>query len=76
MFRTNLHPSPLGLALGVILVALWAGVWIGLLAGFGPQTQTRRPGQQPEAARLANSYKLARATAQWSSPETLFPALL
>jgi hypothetical protein len=58
MFRSHLHPSPFGFALGLVLVALWAGVWITLLASYAPQTQTRRLGQLPEAARASNSYVL------------------
>jgi hypothetical protein len=61
MFRRHLHPSPFDFALGLVLVALWAGVWITLLSAYVPQTQTRRLGQQPEAARMVNLYELARA---------------
>jgi hypothetical protein len=59
MFRRHLHPSPFGFALGLVLVALWAGVWISLLASCDAQTQTRRPSQGLEAAREANLYKSA-----------------
>lgn len=61
MFRRHLRPSTFDLALGLVLVVLWAGVWITLLSAYVPQTQTRRPGQQPGAARIANLYELARA---------------
>jgi hypothetical protein len=61
MFGRHLHPSPLGLALGLFLVALWAAVWIGLLTAIAVETQTRRPGWNPGPARVAAELRGARA---------------
>jgi hypothetical protein len=49
MFRRHLHPSPIGLALGLILVSLWAAIWIGILAEL-----TRRPEGRTLSMQTAN----------------------
>lgn len=49
MFERRLHPSPIGLALGLTLVALWAALWIGLFATFAAEARAQPSG----VARLA-----------------------
>jgi hypothetical protein len=61
MFARHLRPSPLGLALGLFLVALWAAVWIGLLASIAVEAKARRPGVDPGAARVSAEQRQATA---------------
>ncbi|MGZ6143689.1 MAG: hypothetical protein ACXWLM_10130 [Myxococcales bacterium] len=55
LFRLRLHPTPLGLAAGFVVIALWALLWawflIGLVRG-APEKQARQPGELPELARV------------------------
>jgi hypothetical protein len=52
MFRLALHPTRLDLAFGLMVIALWALLWIWFLAGLeGPRSDTRQPGEIPELAR-------------------------
>ena len=55
MFRTRLHPTSVGLAGGIVLIALWVLLWswflIGLVRG-APEKQARQPGAIPELARV------------------------
>jgi hypothetical protein len=60
MFARRLHPSPLGLALGLVLLALWAAVWIGVFASAANEARARRPRASPDRAHIA---LLQRATA-------------
>jgi hypothetical protein len=52
MFRSRLHPTPTGLALGLLVIALWAVMWIWFLAqvAVGPQNALRQQGPRPELA--------------------------
>lgn len=54
MFRLALRPSPLAFALGLVLVALWALLWMAALAQVldPPQTAARQPGTLPELTRI------------------------
>lgn len=54
MFRLSLRPSPLGLLLGLVVVAFWALLWIVFLAQVleAPEKTARQPGRVPELARL------------------------
>ena len=49
-----IRPSPFGLVLRVVVVALWAILWIVALAQLlrGPETIARQPGATPELARV------------------------
>jgi hypothetical protein len=53
MFRFRLHPTPAGLAFGVLGIALWALMWLWFLTQVarGPQNAARQPGPGPELAR-------------------------
>ena len=45
MFRTRLHPTPSGFALGIAMIALWALLWVWFLvqlAGTSPSTTAAR----------------------------------
>ena len=42
MFRTRLHPTPAGFALGIVVVALWALLWLWFLVQLGSEP-ARRP---------------------------------
>jgi len=61
MFERRLHPSPIGLALGLTLVALWAALWLGLFATYAAEARARRAGQKPDAARFAEQLRRASA---------------
>jgi hypothetical protein len=49
MFSRHLHPSPLGFALGLVLVVLWAAVWIGILATVSFEARIRSTGAPGQA---------------------------
>ncbi len=55
MFRFPLRPSPFGLALGVLVVAFWALLWMAVLAVTlpRPQTTARQAGHMPALARVS-----------------------
>lgn len=59
MFQRRLHPSPIGLALGLTLVALWAALWIGLFSTLAVEAHARRAGAFPDTARLAEQLRRA-----------------
>ncbi len=53
MFSLRLHPTRLGLAAGLVVVALWALLWAWFLLGVArgaPEKQARRAGEVPELA--------------------------
>ena len=55
MFRTRLHPTSVGLAGGIVLIALWALLWAWFLSGVvrsAPEKQARQPGAIPELTRV------------------------
>jgi len=53
MFRLCLHPTRLGFAAGLVVIALWAALWIWFLAALaGPRSDTRPPGEIPGQARV------------------------
>lgn len=54
MFRLRLHPTPAGLALGVLLIALWALLlcWFLAQVARGPQVEARRRGPSPQLTLL------------------------
>jgi len=54
MFRTRLHPTSVGLAGGIVLIALWALLWAWFLIGVvrAPEKEARQPGTIPELARV------------------------
>lgn len=54
MFRFPLRPSPLGFALGLVVVVFWALLWAAVLAVTlpRPQTTARQAGQLPALARV------------------------
>jgi hypothetical protein len=58
MFRLRLHPTPLGLAAGLIVIVFWALLmtWflIGLI-GWPPEKTARQPGVDPELTRVTFS---------------------
>jgi len=46
MFRSRLHPTPSALAFGLVVIALWALIWLWFLLQLsGPtlEAQARRP---------------------------------
>jgi hypothetical protein len=47
MFRHHLRPSPFGFALGLVLVALWVAVWIGIFATVSLEARARGLGHRP-----------------------------
>ena len=53
MFRLSLHPSPVGLVFGVLVIAFWALLWGLVLAQLvqGPANETRQPRLVPGLAR-------------------------
>jgi hypothetical protein len=53
MFRLPLHPSPVGLVFGVLVVAFWALLWGLALAQlvYGPASERRPPRLAPGVAR-------------------------
>jgi hypothetical protein len=53
MFRRHLHPSPLCLVHGLVLIGLWAGFWISLLTTLLPESQARALESLPAATRVA-----------------------
>jgi len=61
MFRLRLHPTPAGLALGLLAVALWALMWIWFLiqVARGPESAARQPGATPELTRDLRGGRLA-----------------
>jgi hypothetical protein len=54
MFRSILRPSPLGLFLGVLVIAFWALLWLAFFAQIldTPQKSARQAGPVPELARV------------------------
>ena len=42
MFSRHLHPSPLGFAAGLFLVALWMAVWVGVFATVSLEARVQR----------------------------------
>jgi hypothetical protein len=69
MFSSRLHPTPTGLALGVLSIALWAAMWIWFLAQVAtvPQNALRQQGPKPELAQtLPRSERPISARRQWS----------
>jgi hypothetical protein len=53
MFHLRLRPTPLGLVLGVLVIAFWAMLWALFLVqvGRGPTNASRQPGPVPGLAR-------------------------
>ena len=54
MFRFPLRPSPLGFALGLVVIIFWALLWVAVLAVTLPRPQktARQAGPVPELARV------------------------
>ena len=60
-FRQCLHPSPLGFALGILMIAFSLGLWVWILAGLSP-------------ARGENGYSLISSTVfftDWKEPSNI-----
>lgn len=61
MFRLPLRPSPVGFALGVLVIAFWALLWMWFLAQLsGSEAQIRRA-SAPVAARTFAQERRLRA---------------
>ena len=60
LFRLTLRPSPLGFAVGLLVIAFWALLWIAFFAQVleAPENASRQPGAVPELAR-------AKAASGW-----------
>ena len=54
MFRLRLHPTPFGTALGVLVVALWAMLWLVFFVEVS-RIAARQPGEVPELARVVTA---------------------
>ncbi len=53
MFRLCTHPTRFGFAVGLMLIALWAFLWLVFFAQVlrAPEKTARQAGQVPELAR-------------------------
>ena len=66
LFRLRLHPTPLGFAAGLVVIALWALIWAWFLFGVSrgaAEKQARQPGAFPELARALHDAASYSSTA-------------
>ena len=57
MFRLRLHPTPYGFITGLAVIALWALLWLWVVAQLveAPRTAAGRPGAPELAANVENA---------------------
>ena len=64
MFRLRLHPSPLGLALGIAVIAFWAVLWLSILVQLH-RSATVDAEQSPAVHAIARADPLET---RWAAP--------